>query len=292
MLSTISGFFRGKVDFEAREKARLKQFQDKYGLSSDDLEQLPIYLRNGTIYYWHDKSKKMYGCCFNKWKVIGYDEADKFNEQYKLELDIEYYTTEENDEDALKEAPKDGVAVIPEEVSKDKKPKKPKKKHNLSDMEIELFEEIFKVSAEPLEKINQRYRDASTHYWHPEKKWIYSLCVSKWKSNSYNYLSSIAQKAGFTLDKSSEVSVDPKMIDVLYQSKCETMCDKNSSKTECSGNTIKQIYYYKVDSRPTQQFCTYCKENCIRITAKEKWSDRMLSSGNFDCTCGDCNCVW
>lgn len=46
MLSTIFGLFKGKINFEEREKKRLEKFEKKYGLSSDDLEELPILLRN------------------------------------------------------------------------------------------------------------------------------------------------------------------------------------------------------------------------------------------------------
>ena len=156
--------------------------------------------------------------------------------------------------------------------SMNKKPEKNTKPHNLSEIQIKMFEEIFDISAEPLEMIQQRYRDASIHYWHPETKWIYSLCLGKWRSNSYNYLLSIA-----------ETEIDSATVDTLYQSKREALCEKNSVKTECVRVIDKSIYYYKLSTRPTQQFCIYCKES---------WSDKMISSGFFDCTCGDCNCSW
>ena len=156
--------------------------------------------------------------------------------------------------------------------SMNKKPEKNTKPHNLSEIQIKMFEEIFDISAEPLEMIQQRYRDASIHYWHPETKWIYSLCLGKWRSNSYNYLLSIA-----------ETEIDSATVDTLYQSKREALCEKNSVKTECVRVIDKPNYYYKLSTRPTQQFCIYCKES---------WSDKMISSGFFDCTCGDCNCSW
>lgn len=170
------------------------------------------------------------------------------------------------------------------------------KPHNLSKTEIDTFEKTFKISAEPLEAIKQKYRDASTHYWHPETKWIYSLRMGKWISNDYNYLESIADQAGLDLDLG--ISIDPEDEDDfdtnnnLYKLKREDICNKNSSKTKCIGNTKKSIYYYKLNNKPTQQFCTYCKENCVKITDKDTWSDKIMSSGFFDCTCGDCNCIW
>lgn len=229
----------------------------------------------------------MYGCCFNKWKVISYEEAERFNDTYDLDLDIDYYTTTSVD---FESSLKGGTAVLAEKIE-------PKKiitnYHNLSQFQIDMFEEIFKLSAKLLVKIDKRYRDSSTHYWHPETKWIYSISAgSCWLLHNYNYLKSIAHDAGVELDQSSETTVDPDVVATLYKSKREEICNKNSSRDYCVKNTRELVYYYKLTSRPTQQYCFYCKENCINIKPAEKWSDKMISSGIFDCTCSDCNCEW
>jgi hypothetical protein len=155
-----------------------------------------------------------------------------------------------------------------------------------------MFEKIFNISADPLQKIIERYKDLNFHYWHPETKWIYSTSREIWKSCDYNYLLGIACKNGLELNKDSDPKIDSDTINAIYKSEREALCEKNSSKKECCHSTENCIYYYKLSSRPTQQYCTYCKEICIKITKNENWGDKIISSGFFDCTCGDCNCDW
>lgn len=322
------GGFLDKSKYEKREKARLKQFETKFGLDSDDLEELPIHYRNGKIYYYHYDTQKVYEYAFaskDQWKILGYATAYHLLEKHKLldEYEIEEYDDGVDDPHMLPkpdEIKKTTSSAVPSVFSRftnmvgsigsvaittastiatsvsttsTLKPKsRPLIDPNLSDYQKEMFKNIFGKSSDCLKKIGIQYRDASTHYYDPVGKHIYSLTVGKWNVTTNAALQQIANDSGLEISLSDHPTLNRDDINAIYLSALDKIAGVNTENTKCVGGTTKMIYIYKLPTRGTQQYCTFCKENCIKLGSGEKWEDKKLSTGYFDCTCGDCNCEW